>query len=181
MYIMRSLLVFIALLSVASLTGCLPEGKSTGGTAIIDMTKVARSLGRDEAIAERVKQDLFIKQEQLKQLREDLLSKVEDEKEKLGKKPEQEDVEKLNTMILDADKQLRLEIARAEQASQQMQTEQLLRFRDEVEPVARRVASSRGLDTVLIKQQYILVHADAVDITDAVIDELQKLDKAEAN
>jgi Skp family chaperone for outer membrane proteins len=178
---MRTIIIAVLTVYAFGLTGCLPLDKPHGGTAVIDMTRIARVLGRDEAIAERLQEDLEEKKTQLTKLRDEMVSKLEVEKEKLGKKPKEEELQKLNTLVVDANKILRQQAAQAEQATQQIRNQQLLRFREEVEPVARRVAKSRNLDTVLIKHQYILVHDDAVDITDAVIHEMQLLEKGAAD
>jgi Skp family chaperone for outer membrane proteins len=175
---MRTIIIAMLTVYIFGLTGCLPLDKPHGGAAVIDMSKIARVLGRDEAIAEKLQEDLELKQSQLTKLRTEMISKLEAEKEKLGKKPSDEELKKLNLLVVDANKILQQQAAKAEQTNRQIRNEQLLRFREEVEPVARRVAASRNLDTVLIKHQYILVHNDTVDITDAVIHEMQMVDKS---
>ena len=47
-------------------------------------------------------------------------------------------------------------------------------FRNEVEPVARRIAQKKKLAVVMIKQNGMLYIDPVVDITNGVIDELQQ-------
>jgi Skp family chaperone for outer membrane proteins len=48
-------------------------------------------------------------------------------------------------------------------------------FKNEVTPVARRLAQLKGLSVVMIKQNGMIYIAPEVDITEGVIDEMQKL------
>ena len=164
------------LLLVALLTGC--YGENDGRVAIVDLDEIASATGRDKDITQRVQ--LFVKDEELKltALRDELRITIEQEEKTLGEKPSTEQQEKLNQLSKNSEAKLRQEIAKVEEMAAQLRINLVLEFKKQVEPVARRVATNRGISVIMIKQNAMLYIAPASDITNDVIDEMQKMDIA---
>ena len=161
------------LLLVALLTGC--YGKSDGRIAIIDLDEIASAIGRDKDITQRVQ--LFVKDEESKltALRDELRVNIAQEEKALGEKPSKEQQEQFNQLSNNSEVKLRQEIAKVEEMAAQLRIDLVLEFKKQVEPVARRVVTSRGISVIMIKQNAMLYIDPASDITDDVIDEMQKI------
>ena len=161
-------LLFIA----ALLTSC--DMNNSGRVAIIDLDEIATVIGRDKDIAERVQ--LFAKEQEAKliKLRDELRINIEQEQSKLGEQPAESEQAKLNQLAQTSDIKLRQEIAKVEEIAGQLRVNLVMEFKKEVEPVARRVADQRGMGVVMIKQNAMLYISPDSDITNDVIDALQK-------
>lgn len=167
----------VLLLSVVLVSGCYQDEKANG-VAVIDLDRVAAAIGRDKLITARVGE--YAKQQEinLNKLKNEFNSRIADEKKKLGKKPKKKEQERINQLASDYTLQLRQEINKVSQTADRLRSELVLDFRKEIEPVARRVAESRKLSVVMVKQNAMLYIDPAIDITNAVIDEIQKYEPA---
>lgn len=156
------------------ITGC-SSGARTGGVAVIDLERVAEATGRNKSIAGRI-QD-YVKQQEtgLQKLRKELNSKLAAEREKVGKKPASKEQQRLGQLTADYEQQLRQEVNKVSQAADRLKVNLVTDFKNEVTPVARRLAQQKGLSVVMAKQSAMLYIAPEVDITEGVIDEMQKL------
>ena len=163
----------LLMLLALSLTAC--EMDNSGRVAVIDLDQIASVTGRDKVINESVQTFSKNQQVQLTTLRDQLRNNIEQEQKKLGKKPAKNKQEKVNQLTQTAELKLRQEVTKVEEAVGQLRVKLVMDFKKEVEPVARRVATQRGMSVIMIKQNGMLYVAPAADITDGVIDELQKI------
>lgn len=148
----------------------------SGLVAVIDLDRVARAIGRDEVIAARVQSYADEQSNSLNRLRDDMREQLLQVRAGFGGAPSDEQQQNLAQLTARSDLQLQQEITKARQSAEQLKVDLVLDFKQEVQPVARRVAQARGLSVVLIQQNGMLYIDPDTDISDAVIDELQRLD-----
>lgn len=153
----------------------------SGLVAVIDLDRVARAIGRDEVIAARVQGYADEQSSSLNRLRDDLREQLAQAKAGFGDEPSDEQQQILAQLTARSDLQLQQEITKARQSAEQLKVDLVLDFKQEVQPVARRVAQARGLSVVLIQQNGMLYVDPDSDISDAVIDELQRLEPSTAS
>jgi Skp family chaperone for outer membrane proteins len=156
----------------ALLTAC--DMNNSGRVAVIDLDEVASVIGRDKVIAESVQSFAKEQEAKLTLLRDELRINIEQEQNKLGEKPAESEQVRLNQLAQSSEIKLRQEIAKVEEAAGQLRINLVLEFKKEVEPIARRVATQRGMSLVMIKQNAMLYISPDSDITNDVIDALQK-------
>ena len=161
----------VAVAASAMLLGC---GLESGGrVAILDLDRVAKAIGRDDAMARTIQEASDKRQANVEQVRKNYLSQLTAEKEKIGRNPSQAEQDQLNQMTATAETRLRGLLKQGEQEENQLRVKLIQDLRDEVEPVVRRVAAARNLDVVMLKQAYMLYVDATSNITDDVIDTIQ--------
>ncbi|MEH6446129.1 MAG: OmpH family outer membrane protein [Oceanospirillaceae bacterium] len=166
----------LVLVAVVFFTGC---GADNGGkVAVIDLDEIAAVLGRNNEIDEQVRQYTSEQELRLTALRDELRANIEKEEKALGKKPKKAKQQAFDQLSESSENQLRQEIVKVQQAAEQLRVNLVMGFKKEVEPVARRVGDKNGMGVIMIKQNFMLTVAPASDITNAVIDELQKIEPA---
>ena len=116
----------------------------------------------------------------LTKLRDDSRAQIDNQQKQLPANASDEDKKKVVTLSQNLERGLRQEVAKAQQGAAQLRTRLAVAFRGEVEPVARRIAAQRGMDIVMVKQSAMLYVDPQADITDAVIDDMQRGDKKPA-
>lgn len=170
---MKSLAVIV--FSLILLAGCGQDKteKVTGHVAIVDLDKIAKTLGRDKTMDKKVTSYLQEQQSAINKLRAELKSKLEDEEKKLGKKPKQAAKEKYAQMTRQAELKLRQDVALAEREAKQLRSRLIREFRQQVEPIAVKVATENGYSVVFIKQPAMLYIDPTVDISKDVIAAMQ--------
>ena len=117
-------------------------------------------------------------QADLNKLQSGLQEKISSRQKEFGKKPPtDEQRQEMSRMMGDAQKEFNKAQAEASQAMQQEQAKLVLAFRDKIRPVARKVAGSKGLTVIMLKNEALMLDADpSLDITDAVVAELLKME-----
>ena len=101
-------------------------------------------------------------------------AQLAEEKQKLGDSPNDQDQKKFSQLAETSEIRLRQQIAKVEKVADNLQVKLVLDFKQEVTPYARRVATARCMGIVMIKQNDLMFINPVSDITDSVIDELQK-------
>jgi Skp family chaperone for outer membrane proteins len=159
-----------------TITACQPPASTSapaapnGTIAIIDLDAVAKRLGRDVAITEQLKSKNDTLSETLTKERDKLQGELNSQQQSLGDKPsdaQKEEFAKLG-QGLNAQLQTKLQAAREELNSQQVDL--VRQFREEVKPVAQKVAAKKGMNVVFMRSDIVVLSADtAVDITDDVV------------
>ena len=167
----RVMIVVVAALAMLGLGGC-QWGNAVGGVAVIDLDTVAKAAGRDKVIAEKVQAYAKEQEAKLQALKSELENKVTSASAKLGKDASDQDKQSLSGMVTDARSQLVRELGQARQSAQQLRAQLVRDFAIEIQPLAAKVAASRGLQVVMVKQPGLLVVAPEVDITAAVVEAL---------
>ena len=176
------------------------SGGGGGGVAVVDLDKVAKEMGWTEQIEKSLQAAGKSLNQQLadraEQLREAINAKKTELAEDAGLSEEQatqlmemQDLRQLEQLPLSGEqrKQLIDAINAANQDIQQAQAlaNQLMNnrrrevfsgYRDAMKPAARRVANARGVSAVLVggPNENLLYYASEADITEAVVDELEK-------
>lgn len=196
---MRNLINQCLLIAFLMMAGCQKRSASANGTAVIDLDKVAKSVGWMDEMSKTLQTADAELKTQLDGVLRDTLRSIEEVKKKTAadakltaeqiavlnaiKEPQEldalplskeqretiiETVRKANVTWQEAFKEY-------QQALQVRQATLIQNYRDRIRPTAGRVAASRGLTVVLITSPNLLYFdPDSADITDRVIDELQK-------
>lgn len=172
--------LFFALVVSVFLSACGPTaGPGKGGVALIDLEDAAKRLGRDVAITEELQSAGAVLGDQLAAAQKELQEEFAREKQAVGDKPTAADTEKLTELGRSLNVQFQ---QKQQQAQQELAAKRLAlvnRFREEVKPVAMKIAASRGLEVVLVKSDVVvLANEPGVDITDAVVAELTRSNPA---
>ncbi len=149
-------------------------GAGGGGVATIDLDKIATGMGWFDDMQRKVgsvEQELTVK---LDSLRQQLDTTLRDEHRRMGDKPTQEQQDRLAAMQLVAQRQMQEAQAQLQLQSQQTLQQVIGQYRDLVRPVARRVAEQKGYTVIVLPTDAIFWSDPAADLTDAVMDELQR-------
>jgi len=161
----------LAALLIGLLTGCnsLTSGNKKNDSVYLDLSVIARALGRDELIEQQQKVALDQLNLQLLRISEDLNKQLEEEKLKLGKKPGEAEKQQFNVVATNANKQLQQSQLLAKQKLITFKQQLIRDFRNEVKFVAQPIAKNRGAISVTIIDNNILWFDPSADITDEVI------------
>jgi Skp family chaperone for outer membrane proteins len=171
----RTLLLAFGAAAALVITGCQPPASSSanGTVALLDIDAVAKRLGRDAAIVEQLKARNDSLSESLTQERNKLQGELTKSEEALGTSPTDAQKQELLKLGqgLNAQLQSKLQAAREELSAQQ--TTLIRQFREEVRPVAQKIAAKKGMNIVILRSDIVVLSADAaVDITDDVVAEM---------
>ncbi|HMO85128.1 MAG TPA: OmpH family outer membrane protein [Lacipirellulaceae bacterium] len=170
--------VLAAVAALGPVAGCgwqsAPNSKGTAGAvAIIDLDEIARRLGSDRQIADSLNQRQTALRQQLVELAQSYSQQIADQRKSLpAEQPGQADVtlagweQQANANLNQVKQQAELDLLNHRQRL-------MAQFRDQVKPVARRVAQQRGLSVIVTKNDTVIFdYAAGADITDEVVDEL---------
>jgi len=172
--IMKKICLFAAAVAVLlAACGPAPESKGQGGVALIDLEDAAKRLGRDVVITQELKDAGDALGQQLAGSQKEYQDEFERYKQTLGAKPTPEDTQKLAELGRNLNLQFQ---QKQQQAQQEIATKRVAlvnRFREEVKPIAMKIASARGMNIVLVKSDVVVLgNESSVDITDAVVGEM---------
>lgn len=170
-----------------------------GGVAIIDLDRVAKAVGWLDELSKNIQvADTKLKTQLEDELRDTLriiddakkqvaadakltpdqiavLNSAKDERELNALPLTKSQRDKLTETVNNANVTWRNALNRYQQSLQNQRSALVLGYRDKIRPVARRVATERGMNVVLITSDNLLYFdPQTADITDKVIDELQK-------
>ena len=155
-------------------------GQGLSGVAVVDLDEVARRLGSDVAMVQAIRESQTSLSQQLQSLQTSLKQQYEQKKQEFdGRQGQAKRDPATETKQLQAlGRQITVQLNQARRnAGNQINAhrQQLIqRFREEVKPVAQRVAFERGLGVVVTKNESVLLaFDDAHDITAAVVEKLQ--------
>jgi len=180
--IMKRLSLFVLLVPLF-LSACGPTASSgKGGVALIDLEDAAKRMGRDVTITEELQSAGAVLGDQLAAAQKDLQEEFERQKQTVGDKPTPADTQKLTEL----GRALNVQFQQKQQEAQQELAAKRLalvnRFREEVKPVAMKIAAARGLEVVLVKSDVVVLgNEPGVDITDEVVGEMTRAGSAGAN
>ena len=160
-----------------ALAGCNPASTSgpKGGVALMDLDAVAKRVGRDVAIIQELKDAGGPLSDQLTAAQKESQADFEKFKDSLGAKPTEADNQKLAEHGRALNLQLQQKQQQAQQELNAKRAALVNRFREEIKPVALKIAANKGLGLVLLKSDLVVLGNDpALDITDEVVAELMK-------
>ena len=169
------------LATVVLLAGCdeqpLPQFSRGGAdllpVAFIDLDRVARELGRDEQMRDRVESAREEMSVELRQLAEDLRADFETERAKLGEELDAEERRQLTRLGAEAQQRVQQGQLAVQRRTQELQVQLARELKEEIRPVVAAVARERGVAAV-IPVNFLLWAEAGTDITQAVIDRLRK-------
>ncbi len=149
-----------------------PEVKATkpvGGVGVVDLDVVAKRLGRDIEMNNRVEERMASLNSKLATLQGSLRRLYEEKRDKFGEDATAEQMkeldatkDKMDAQLLDVKRKAGLELNNYRQAL-------VDQFREQAKPVLRDVAAARGLSIVIPKNNALLLSIDpAAEITDEV-------------
>lgn len=150
-----------------------------GLVAVVDLDEVARRLGRDQYMANTLKQTQQTLSERLGVVQASYVEQIKKKQEEFG--VGQEDIELSDEAVkklLGMKRQAGLNLNQARKEALSSLNKQKLQlvgsFRSEVKPIAKEVAKEKGLSVVLTKNETVLfAHEDSVDITNEVVKRLK--------
>ena len=162
----------LVLVSFLSGSGCNEIQEGTGSPLVVDLLAVARALGRDEVMTQKL--DLARQQlnDQMSQISEELdkqLKAKESEFEQASKKNRDKTKMELDQLTLKANLQLRKTQQLANQKAILYRNQLVDEFRYEVMEVAEKIAQQRKASTIITSGSDLLWYASSIDITDEVI------------
>lgn len=145
----------------------------SGGVAVIDLDEVARRLGDDVQIIEDVKRRETRLNDELQTLQVSYTRQLEDKQREFGYSANEEQQKELQQLDMSLGTKLQQAQLDAQRELAMLQNSLVQRLRERVRPVARDVAKSRGLSTIVVKNLDVLFyHDEAHDITNEVVEKL---------
>ena len=177
---MKTFPAFLILLSL-TLVGCDRASFSSpkGGAALVDLDDVAKRLGRDVSIVQELKDASGPLKDQLTAAQKELQTQFDRTKDAIGSKPSDTDSQKLADLGNNLNLQLQQKQQQAQQELNAKRASLVTRFREEIKPVALKIAVSKGLGVVLVKSEMVVLGSEqGLDITDEVVAEMIKTGSA---
>lgn len=165
-----ALVVLAVCVAGCDLSNQLPTNKPA---MLVDLDAVAKALGQDEVIQQKITAAEQELQVQLKNILAELQGKVKIAQDSLTAKSSAEDKERVAQLTVQAQQTLRNEQAAAQQRVNQVRLELVNKFRDEIKAVAEPIARALGVKKVETISSAILWFDPEIDITDEVIAKLR--------
>jgi len=143
--------------------------KPVGGVGVVDLDKVAKVIGRDIEMSQKVEEEVASLNSKLTTLQGALKRQLEDKREKFGDDPNEEQLKELQASENLMERQLLERKRKAEGELSVFRQKLVDQFREQAKPVLREVAAARGLSIVVPKNDGLLLTIDpACEITDEV-------------
>ena len=162
------LLILISLL--VGMSGCDFQGIAIGQPIlIVDLDAVANATGRKDVMQKEIEFANLKLTEQLKLVASQLEQNLEQERDKLGKKPSTAQKKELEQLVLQAQQQLSNSKNLAIQQSTNFRSDLILNFRNEVKEIAQKIAKRVGGKLVVVSNYETIWFDSSIDITDEVI------------
>jgi len=164
------------LMACLLLVGCGEGGASgsgTGGTAMIDLEQVAEEIGWSELIERQFNEQEEQVRSRLMNMQAQLSNEIEELVKAVGDEPTPEQRARIVQRQREAEIRFRQEVFRTDQERAEAREGLLMMFREQVRPVADRVARLQGYGMVVVRHDGILSYRHEVDITRAVIAEMK--------
>ena len=167
----RTIVSWMISLSVLANVGCGWFGgdQPSGGLAVVDLDEIAKQVGAESEIASALKARETELNSKLQVMRANYVEQFKDRKELYGDNPTDQQSEQLVSI----NRQINLNLVNAkQQAKSHLSThrsELILKFREQVAPIAEQVAKERGLSIVVPRNEgWLLAVDERIDITDDV-------------
>ncbi len=153
-----------------AVTGC--NGSSANRQpdfVVVDIVSVARALGRDEIIQQKLEDANALLNSQLTQISSTLQQQLKDEQSKIAESKNRADEATINNLTVQTELKLRQSQLLAKQKADQFRSKLLLEFREEVLMAAKDIAKNRQVLSVQIANNDLLWYDPSIDITGDVI------------
>lgn len=146
-----------------------------GGVAVLDIDKVAKTMGIEDNVKNALAEIETNLNSQLRTIQTELQARFDNVRSQVGPEPTQDQAQQLANISGQLTQQLTQSRTQAQSQLNAKQFELVSQFRDEVKPVALKVAESKGLSIVVTPDQSLFAFSDNVDITEAVTAEMKKI------
>ena len=151
------------------------NGASQNGILVVDSHQVYKDLGRDLADLQTRQQEKTRLETQLKNVQSQITEEMGAKKTEFGENPTEEQLEILTAMERDAAVRMQGEIAKSQQSMTKLEMQLRQQFRNDMKPVADKIAAERGASLVLIASPDVILSVDqSAFITDAVVRGMQE-------
>jgi Skp family chaperone for outer membrane proteins len=171
----RTIWLAMILVGVAAGTGCerpapeTPEEPAGPDVLLVDARAVAQALGRVEEMQARMEEVNQQIRQQIEQRLNQLQQQLQQAVEEAGEQVSDEERQRIAQLRAEAQQRVQALQAQAQQTSQQAQLALTQQFRDQLRPIAERIARQRGAKAVTLQLDTWLWFDAEVDITDEVI------------
>ena len=148
-------------------------GRGGSGIAIIDLNAIAKATGQEEIIqqqAQAARDELNV---QLQEAATSLEAQLNEEREKLGDSPTQEQTQQFQQLAAQAQQQYAQAQQQAQQQAQLFQNNLVMALREKIQPVVAEVARARGASVVYLSDMTLFWFEPQADLTDEVIAKLR--------
>ena len=146
------------------------SGHAVGAVAIIDLDVIAKQLGSDKEMSVSIQQREASLNQQLAAVRDSYNKQISEKQGEFGANPTPEQAQHLADMQRQVNANLNQVLQRAKNDLNQHSARVIQHFRNEIKPVAREVATEKGLSIIVTKNDSVIFDYDrAVDITDEVV------------
>ena len=163
-----TLILFIT----AAIAGC-SSSEPVSGSLVVDLTAVARALGKDDEMSSMLDQARKQLNDQLLQIGVDLEQQVQDKKTALAEANEGKTSTEQDQELADFTRKANLQLQQTREVARQkavsFRDKLVIDFRKEVMDVAAEIARERGAVRVTVAGAHLLWHESTIDITDEVI------------
>ncbi|NOY66008.1 MAG: OmpH family outer membrane protein [Gammaproteobacteria bacterium] len=167
--------LLILFVSLTVITACNQQAPSST-IGIINLGKISDETGNAEKIKSELEKIRTRLQQELQSVQMNLQKSFQENQDKIGKTPTDEQRMQLGKMLADAQNKLKMAQTSAAIELKNKREELVIQLRDTVRPIANKIAQQRGMSIVIIKNDNLLLGYDKkVDITDAVITEMKKI------
>lgn len=167
--------LLILFVSLTAITACNQQAPSST-IGIISLGKISDETGNAEKIKSELEKIRTRLQQELQSVQMNLQKSFQENQDKIGKTPTDEQRMQLGKMLADAQNKLKMAQTSAAIELKNKREELVIQLRDTVRPLANKIAKQRGMSIVIIKNDNLLLGYDKkVDITDAVIIEMKKI------
>lgn len=170
---MKRIMTITLLSAGALLVGGCDQQSTSMQTLVVDPVPVAKSIGRDELMQKQLDSAIEQLNAQVRQHSSGLSTKVEQEKEKLGKKPSDASTEQFRELVAAASESIKQTQMLARQKAADYRAALLDEFNAELRAAAADIAKQRGASHVLVVDDNLLWFDPAADITADVIAKLR--------
>jgi len=167
----KSLSIIFVFISIM-LTGC-EKFQPSPDTVILDLDAIANATGHAATIKQQIEKANKDLNSQLKTISSKLNEQFADEKKKISKKPTVTDKRNMDQLALQANQKMQQAKALASQKSQQYQAALIQQLRQNVQPIAEKIARAQGANIVLTSNNSMIWFNPVIDITDEIIAEMR--------
>ncbi|MGH8498166.1 MAG: OmpH family outer membrane protein [Methylococcales bacterium] len=136
---------------------------------VVDVISVARALGRDEIIQQKLEEANALLNDQLTQISTSLEQQLREEQSRLDESKSPANRQKIDNLTLQTQLKLRQSQLLAKQKAEQFRSKLLSDFREEVLKAASGIAKGRRALSIQIANNDLLWYDPSVDITAEVI------------
>lgn len=164
--------VFTLLVAAAGCDQARP-GSRTHRAVVADLDVVAKALGRDLGIQQQVEVATRNLNAQLVQAAQAMQDELNVARATFGEQPTEPQQKRIEQLAAVANQNVRTNKLIARTRQQEIRNELVGQFRDEVRPIAERIARERGASVVLLSPNDLLWFDPKADITDELIAELR--------